>query len=162
MSTEHQHHHKEEHFYFVDEKRYESHDAHITGEAIKAKLPEPERLHALFEIEGHGEHRHYRPIHNDTKVSLEGAEKHFTTKHKHKEKYPYFVDGVEYESEEAHTTGAIIKSKLPEPKRAYALYLEGRGKHHDELINPDTSVSFEHEKEPKRFYTVPAASFGCA
>jgi len=92
-----------------------------------------------------------------------------TTEHKHhephdkhhepKEKYIYFVDGVKYESDEAHTTGAIIKSKLPEAKRGYALYLEGHGDKPDELINDDTSISFEKGKE-KRFYTVPPASFG--
>lgn len=79
--------------------------------------------------------------------------------HKHEEKYLYFVDGVEYETHEEHITGAIIKSKLPEAKRGYALFLEGHGKHPDQLINDDTSITLEKNK-PKRFYTVPPASFG--
>jgi hypothetical protein len=90
---------------------------------------------------------------------LKDGPKHLLAKHK---VYIYFVDGEKYESDRAHTTGRIIKSKLPEAKRTYALYLEGHGKHPDELINDDTTVSFEHDKEPKRFYTVPPASFGGA
>ncbi len=78
---------------------------------------------------------------------------------KPEERYHYFVDGVKYETEDEHTTGAYIKSRLPEAKRNYALYLEGQGKHQDELINDDTSIAFEKGK-PKRFYTVPPASFG--
>jgi hypothetical protein len=80
---------------------------------------------------------------------------------KPKENYEYFVDNKKYESESANTTGAIIKSHLPEEKRGYALYLEGQGKDPDQLINDDTSVSLEKDKGgPKRFYTVPPANFG--
>jgi len=81
---------------------------------------------------------------------------------KPKEKYFYFVDGEKFESENEFTTGAIIKSRLPEAKRGYALYLEGHGNDPDTLINDDTSISLEKEKGPKRFYTVPPASFGRA
>jgi hypothetical protein len=77
-----------------------------------------------------------------------------------KEKYDYFVDGTKYESDTANTTGAIIKSHLPEAKRGYALYLEGHGKEPDQLINDDTTVSLAKDKGPKRFYTVPPATFG--
>ena len=79
--------------------------------------------------------------------------------HKHEETFHYFVDGVEYEAHEEHITGAIIKSKLPQAKRGYALFLEGHGKHPDQLINDDTSITLE-KHHPKRFYTVPPASFG--
>jgi len=80
---------------------------------------------------------------------------------KPKEKYDYFVDGEKFESDDANTTGAIIKSRLPEAKRAYALYLESHGNDPDQLINDDTSVSLEKAKGgPKRFYTVPPANFG--
>lgn len=85
--------------------------------------------------------------------------KHHEHHHKPEEKYHYFVDGVEYESQEEHITGAIIKSKLPEAKRGYALFLEGQGKHPDQLINDDTSITLD-KHHPKRFYTVPPASFG--
>lgn len=79
-----------------------------------------------------------------------------------KEKYFYFVDGDKFESDEATTTGAIIKSKLPETKRGYTLYLESHGSEADQLINDDTSVSLEKEKGPRRFFTVPPATFGLA
>jgi predicted GIY-YIG superfamily endonuclease len=77
-----------------------------------------------------------------------------------KEKYFYFVDGEKFESDNEFTTGAIIKSRLPEAKRGYALYLEGHGNEPDTLINEDTSISLDKEKGPKRFYTTPPASFG--
>lgn len=79
---------------------------------------------------------------------------------KPKEKYFYFVDGEKFESDSEFTTGAIIKSRLSETKRGYALYLEGHGNDADTLINDDTSISLEKDKGPKRFYTVPSASFG--
>ena len=78
------------------------------------------------------------------------------------EKYFYFVDGVKFDSESEFTTGAIIKSRLPEAKRGYALYLEGQGNNPDTLINDDTSIPLDKDKGPKRFYTVPTASFGMA
>lgn len=73
-------------------------------------------------------------------------------------KYIYFVDSDKFESSDANTTGALIKVKLPDAKRGYALYLEGHGNDPDTLINDDTSVSLE--KGSKHFYTVPPASFG--
>ena len=73
-------------------------------------------------------------------------------------KYIYFVDSDKYENDEPNTTGALIKVKLPEAKRGYALYLEGHGNDPDTLINDDTSVSLE--QGAKHFYTVPPASFG--
>jgi len=73
-------------------------------------------------------------------------------------KYIYFVDGDKFETNDANTTGALIKVKLPDAKRGYALYLEGHGNDPDTLINDDTSVSLE--KGSKHFYTVPPASFG--
>jgi hypothetical protein len=79
---------------------------------------------------------------------------------KNSEKYFYFVDGEKFDSDDEFTTGATIKSRLPEAKRGYALYLEGHGNDADTLINDDTSVSLEKENGPKRFYTVPSASFG--
>jgi len=79
---------------------------------------------------------------------------------KPKEKYFYFVDGEKFDSDNEFTTGAIIKSRLPEAKRSYALYLECQGSAPDTLILDDTSVSLDKDKGPKRFYTVPPASFG--
>jgi hypothetical protein len=54
-------------------------------------------------------------------------------------KFNYFVDAEKFEAEESTITGALIKLKLPEAKRSYALYLEGQG---------------------NDFHTVPPASFG--
>jgi hypothetical protein len=65
------------------------------------------------------------------------------------EKYFYFVDGQKFESDKEFTAGAIIKSRLPEAKRGYALYLEGHGNDADQLINDDTSIPLEKEKGPK-------------
>ena len=79
-----------------------------------------------------------------------------------KEKYFYFVDGDKFDSENEFTTGAIIKSRLPEAKRGYALFLEGHANDPDTLIGDDASIDLEKEKGPKRFYTVPPASFGRA
>lgn len=82
---------------------------------------------------------------------------------KHEHDYIYFVDGDKFESEERTITGAVIKSRLPEAKRGYALWEEGHGGAADRLINDDTTVSLEKEKGdkgPKRFFTVPPATFG--
>ena len=75
-------------------------------------------------------------------------------------KFFYFVDGEKFDSDSEFTTGAIIKSRLSEAKRSYALYLEGDGNDPDVLIGDDTSLDLEKDKGPKRFYTVPPASFG--
>ncbi len=134
----------------------------ITGFEIKSRLPNEGRHLDLFLIKEHEGTRELELIRDDQTVSLKEGVKHFETKEKEHHLFIYFVDGEKYESERAHTTGRVIKSKLPEAKRAYALYLEGQGRHPDQIINDDTTVTFEHGKEPKRFYTVPSASFGCA
>ena len=59
----------------------------------------------------------------DLTVELHGGE-HFIAMRR-KEEYPYFVDGEKYESEEAYTTGAIIKSKLPEARTRLCVVLGG-------------------------------------
>lgn len=76
------------------------------------------------------------------------------------EKFIYFVDGEKFESDSEFTTGATIRARLVEAKRAYALYLEGHGNDPDILVGDDTSIDLEKEKGPKRLYTVPPASFG--
>jgi hypothetical protein len=77
------------------------------------------------------------------------------------QKYFYFVDGEKFDSDVSTTTGAIIKSRLPESKRGYALYEESHGNDPDQLINDDTNVLLDEPKRgPKHFYTVPAATFG--
>jgi hypothetical protein len=88
-----------------------------------------------------------------------GADDNSKPDEKH-EKYFYFVDGEKFETGNNFTTGAIIKSRLAEGKRSYAVYLEGNGNDPDTLIGDDTSIDLEKEHGPKRFYTVPPASFG--
>jgi len=77
-----------------------------------------------------------------------------------KPKYFYLVDGEKFETDESSITGASIKAKLAPEKRGYALYLEGHGGDPDKLVNDGDSVTLEKDKGPRRFYTVPAATFG--
>ena len=77
-------------------------------------------------------------------------------------KIHYFVDNEKYESEYSTLTGAQIKAHIPNFDNSYALYLEGPGDEPDQQINDDNSVSLEKEKGPRRFYTVPPATFGKA
>ena len=142
--------------YFVDGEKYESDEAHLTGAVIKSRLPEPKRSEPLY-LEGHGDPQPIL-ITDDTRVSLDEGPKYFSTTLE-KEHYFYFVDGEKYESDEAQITGAVIISRLPEPKRTYALYIEGQGNEPDQLIKPETSISLEKHKQ-HRLYTVPPASFG--
>lgn len=73
-------------------------------------------------------------------------------------KYIYFVDKEKFEVNESEISGAVIKVKLPEEKRAYPLYLEGNGNDPDQLITDISIVSLE--QGVKHLYTVPPATFG--
>jgi hypothetical protein len=161
MSTEHENLNPKEHyFYFVDGDKYESNEERTTGAIIKSKLPEAKRDCMLFEEEQGNQPD--KEIFDVTPVTLaKDRPKRFCAIPKPKEKYFYFVDSVKYESDEQHTTGAIIQSKLPEAKRGYALWEEGHGNEPDKQILPTTSITLERDK-PKRFYTVPPATAGVA
>lgn len=76
------------------------------------------------------------------------------------EKYFYFVDNIKYDTESATLTGDQIKARIANFDRSYALYLESHGDDPDQLITDTTTVTLEKEKGPKRFYTVPPATFG--
>jgi len=156
MPEQHQHEKLEDFIYFANDEQFVSKESEISGSGIKAKLPEAKRAEALYQVEGDGERRTYHPVHDETKISLKGEPKYFVTQQK---EYFYYVDGKEYESAQAHTTGAIIKSKLPEAKRGYALFEEGFRNEPDKLIDDSTSVTLERHK-PKRFYTSPPATAG--
>jgi len=158
MSEQDQREKLQDFIYFVNDVQFASNEPDISGAKIKGNLPEAKRNEALFLVEGDGERKTYRPIRDETKVSLKGDTKYFVTQQK---EYFYYVDGIEYESDQANTTGAIIKSKLPEAKRGYALYEEGQGNEPDKLINDSTSVTLEKHR-PKRFYTSPPATAGLA
>lgn len=80
---------------------------------------------------------------------------------KAKETYSYFVDNTKYDSVEQSLTGAQIKARIAGFNPTYALYEEGHGKEKDILIKDDTTVDLEKtEGGPKRFITVPPATFG--
>lgn len=79
---------------------------------------------------------------------------------KEKEPYFYFVDNEKYDSEEGTLTGAQIKARIPNFDSSYGLFLEGPGNDPDMQISDSTTITFEKEKGPKRFYTVPPATFG--
>lgn len=72
----------------------------------------------------------------------------------------FFVDNVKYETDQTTLTGAQIKALIPNFDPSYSLFLEGPGDDPDQPISDDTSVSLEKEKGPRRFYTVPPATFG--
>ena len=75
--------------------------------------------------------------------------------------YSYSVDGDLFTADHSSTTGAAIKARLAEAKRAYALYEESTGSDPDRLINDADTIQFEQGKVLK-FYTVPPASFGAS
>ncbi len=77
-------------------------------------------------------------------------------------KYIFFVDKDRYETDQSTVTGAFIKALIPNFDRSYQLFLENPGDEPDQLIGDDTSVSLEKEHGPRRFYTVPPATFGAA
>lgn len=74
--------------------------------------------------------------------------------------YIFFVDGVKYESEQSSITGTGIKAKIPNLDPSYLLYMEEPGDEPDKQIQDDSAVSLEFEHGPRRFYTVPPATFG--
>jgi len=75
------------------------------------------------------------------------------------EKIFYFVDNKKYETEETSLTGAQIKESAGiDP--SYGLFLEAKGDEPDKQIADDKYESMEKDKGPKRFYSVPGATFG--
>ena len=157
MTNEHENERpRDKYSYFVDGDKYESDEARTTGATIKSKLPEAKRDCMLFEEEQGNQPD--KEIFDATDVILD-KDKPNRFCAIPKPKYIYLVDGVKYESDQQHITGAIIISKLPESKRGYALWEEGHGNEPDKQILPDTTVTLERER-PKRFYTVPAATAG--
>ena len=81
---------------------------------------------------------------------------------KHKDKYDFFVDGKKIENDKSSLTGEQIKRLVLGLDVTYALYLEAHGNDPDKQIQDSDTVSLGHEGHggPKRFYTVPPATFG--
>ena len=72
-------------------------------------------------------------------------------------KYHFFVDDKKYETDQISMNGLQIKVVASVPAN-YQLFLEAHGEHPDQLIS-DSAV--EHfDKEVKKFYSVPPATFG--
>ena len=147
--------HEGKYHFFVDKARYDCAEAHLTGAAIKSLLPPDKRAKPLY-LEGHGD-PHPFLITDETRVSFEEGPKYFRTELE--DKWDYFLDGEKFEVHEPSLMGAEVRKKLPEPKRAYAIYLEGLGNEPDQLVNDNTCISLEKGKQ-YRFYTVPPATFG--
>jgi hypothetical protein len=76
------------------------------------------------------------------------------------ERFFYFVDHTKYETDQASLTGAQIKARIPNFDHSYSLFLEEHGTGQDQLIADETVVSLEKDKGPRRFFTVPPATFG--
>lgn len=74
--------------------------------------------------------------------------------------YEFFVDGAKLESASSSLTGAQLKSIIPGFNPAYGLWEEGKGNEPDRPIRDEDTISLEKEKGPRRFYTVPPATFG--
>jgi hypothetical protein len=76
----------------------------------------------------------------------------------HPKQYKFFLDAKDFETPEAHRTGAQIKAFIPTIPAAYQLYLEEEGDTPDKQISDSETVSLEGKI--KHFYAVPPATFG--
>ncbi len=81
-------------------------------------------------------------------------------RHKPEVEYHYFVDGVEYCTDQPELTGAQIMAKIPVWDPANSLVLEGEGTEPDEVIRPSTIVELKGRETPAHFAIVPPATFG--
>lgn len=71
--------------------------------------------------------------------------------------YEFFVDGVRYESDKPHLTGAEIKTEAHAPAD-YQLFLEEEGDKPDKPIVDSETVDLQGKI--KHFFAVPPATFG--
>ena len=72
-------------------------------------------------------------------------------------KYHFFVDDKKYETDQVSLNGLQIKAIASVPAN-YQLFLEMHGDNPDEAISDIAAVSFD--KEAKKLYSVPPATFG--
>jgi hypothetical protein len=78
----------------------------------------------------------------------------------HEKQNLFFVDTKEYKTELLNLTGAQIRAIVGTIEQSYSLFLEEPGDKPDLLITDSYTVSLEKDHGPRRFYTVPPASFG--
>jgi hypothetical protein len=76
------------------------------------------------------------------------------------EKFSFFVNGDKYDTDREALTGAQVKAKVPNWPAGYGLMLEGRGDEENRLIADDELVSLEKQHGPRRFVSVPPATYG--
>lgn len=75
-----------------------------------------------------------------------------------KKKYSYFVDDVEYHTDQPTITGAAIKAKIPNYPAGYSLVLEGKGHADDTTVTDTTEVDLTHGHP--HLFLKPPANFG--
>jgi len=75
-------------------------------------------------------------------------------------KIAFFVDNVKYETDLETMNGSQLKSLITGFDPTYQLFEESPGEEPDILITDDITVSLSKDKGPKRFYSVPPATFG--
>lgn len=74
-----------------------------------------------------------------------------------KQKYHFFVDAKQYETEHESLTGADIKKQADVPP-TYQLFLEEEGEAPDKPISDVEGVNLKGRE--KHFFAVPPATFG--
>lgn len=74
-------------------------------------------------------------------------------------KFPYSVDGKEYNSETRSLTGAQIKAQIGGLEPGYQLVEEGRDDKPDRVISNEDTVDLDVHP-PLHFYIAPPATFG--
>jgi hypothetical protein len=77
------------------------------------------------------------------------------------DKYHFFVDGKQYETNQPNLTGAQIKAMVTGFNPAYQLFLEEHGDHPDRPVADTENISLDPAHHGvRKFYSVPPATFG--
>ncbi len=92
---------KETYIYFVDDKKYETHERHLTGSQIKAKLPPPNNSYQLFE-DDEDKDKEDKLIRDDETVDLKPQEEHHPEHKKHDEHEHHPEHDKHHEHEKHH------------------------------------------------------------
>jgi hypothetical protein len=74
--------------------------------------------------------------------------------------YRFFVNGVEYETDQDRLSGLQIKARVTNWDPSHDLVLEGHGDEPDRVIADDEIVNLDVPHGPRRFSSVPKANFG--
>lgn len=98
------------------------------------------------------------PSHGEFDLTAGGVE-HLKTHKRSHTVYHYFVNGIEYSTDQEQLTGAQITALIPGWDPANSLVLEGEGSEPDEVIHPTTTVVLKR-KTPPHMVIVPPATFG--